>query len=146
MIMDDNDSKNNCSFTVAVMRCFHHGIAQETEHMKGKNTDLYCIPFELLQVINNLSRETSWHAMTFLSMSWFARNLNLCHILIVGIVHPWYPDLYLITVGTKKIHQVMRCWDLRRGNGAMAVGRKSRSYDCIKKWISYGWVYNMIFC
>lgn len=59
MIMDDNDSKNNCSFTVAVMRCFHHGIAQETEHMKGKNTDLYCIPFELLQVINNLSRETS---------------------------------------------------------------------------------------
>lgn len=42
MIMDDNDSKNNCSFTVAVLRCFHHGIAQETEHMKGK-TQIYTV-------------------------------------------------------------------------------------------------------
>lgn len=37
LMMIMNDSKNSCSFTVAVLKCFHHGIAQETEHMKGKN-------------------------------------------------------------------------------------------------------------
>ena len=46
---------------------------------------------------------------------------------------PWFvPD----NVGTKNIYQVMRCWDLRKGTGAMAVGRKSRSYD--------SWLYQKI--